>query len=209
MNKYSIYNPIAHPTSTTVYTVSVINGGCINTNTVTIFVNPLPTISVNPKYTLVMAGEVVNLQAQSIDSCIWTPVDWLTCNNCNTNSAVPYQDVTYTITTTNSFGCSAFAKAEIKIDLESTFYIPNTFSPNGDEKNETFKPAYTNIHNFKIDVFDRWGLQLFQSNNPDNGWDGTYKSGKCQEDVYVYKAEYYDNATNTLHTASGTVTLIR
>ena len=205
----NIYNPIANPTSTTVYTVTVTNGGCINTNTVTIFVRPLPSINVNPKYSLVMAGEAVNLQAQAADSCIWSPTDWLSCNSCNTNISVPYQDVTYTITTTNSFGCSASIKAEIKIDIESTFYIPNTFSPNGDEKNEIFKPAYTNIHNFKIDVFDRWGLQLFQSNNPDNGWDGTYKNGKCQEDVYVYKAEYYDDATNTRHTASGTVTLIR
>ncbi|MEO8759686.1 MAG: gliding motility-associated C-terminal domain-containing protein, partial [Bacteroidia bacterium] len=209
LNKDSIYNPIAHPTSTTTYTVWVTNGGCINTNTVTVFVNPLPTISVKPAYSFVMAGEAVNLQAQAIDSCYWSPTDWLNCDACNTNISFPYQDVTYTITTTNSFGCSASTKAIIKIDLESTFYIPNTFSPNGDEKNEIFKPAYTNIHNFKIDVFDRWGLQLFQSTNPDNGWDGTYKNGRCQEDVYVYKAEYYDNETNTRHTASGTVTLIR
>jgi len=209
LNKDSIYNPIAHPTSTTVYTVSVTNGGCINTNTVTVFVNPLPSISVSPANSLILAGEAVQLQAHAVDSCVWSPVDWLSCNNCNTNTSMPYQDITYTVTSTNVFGCSASAKAVIKIDVESTFYIPNTFSPNGDEKNELFKPAYTNIHNFKIDIFDRWGLQLFQSNNPDNGWDGTYKNNKCQEDVYVYKAEYYDNANNNRHALSGTVTLIR
>lgn len=209
LNNNSIYNPVASPQSTTVYTVWVTNGWCVNTNTVQIKVNPLPTISVNPTYTLLMQGEAVTLYAHATDSCLWWPNDWLSCNACNTNTAIANQDITYTVTTTNYLGCSNYAYATIKVDLESTFYLPNSFTPNGDGRNETFKPAYTNIYNYKITIFDRWGLQLYQSSNPDIGWDGTYKNQLCQEDVYVYKAEYQSVSDSRYHTLSGTVTIVR
>jgi gliding motility-associated-like protein len=209
LNNNTIYNPAAGPLNTTTYTVSVTNGGCINTNTVTIFVNPLPQISVKPDYAVVMQGENVAFQVQSSSTCYWYPSTWLNCSTCNTSTSTPYEDITYTITTTNNYGCSASTKVKIKIDFESTFYIPNTFTPNSDGRNETFKPAYTNIHNFKMNVFDRWGLLLFQTDNPDNGWDGMYKGKLCQEDVYVYKLEYRDDMSDSYHSLSGTVNIVR
>ncbi len=210
LNNNTIYNPKAHPTTTIIYTVSVTNGSCMNTNTITVFVNPIPQISVKPKYTVLLEGEVVTLQAQAHDSCNWWPANWLTCSTgCNTTIATAYEDITYTVSTTNSFGCSASTTAKIKLDMESSFYIPNTFSPNGDCINETFKPVWMHIHNYKILIFDRWGLLLFQSDDPDAGWDGMYKSNKCQEDVYVYKATYMDDENNNQHSLAGTVTIVR
>ena len=210
LNKDNIYNPVAHPTTNTTYTLTITNGACINTNTLTVFVNPSPKVTVKPNYSLVLAGESVILHASSSDSCSWYPSTWLSCsNNCNTSISTPDNDVTYTITTTNSEGCSTSTTATIQVQAETTFYIPNTFTPNNDGRNETFKPAYTNIYNYKILIYDRWGLLLFQSNNPDDGWDGTYKGGVCQQDVYVYKAEYKDGVTFNFHSLSGHVNLIR
>jgi gliding motility-associated-like protein len=97
----------------------------------------------------------------------------------------------------------------LQLQIESTFYIPNTFTPNSDGMNEIFKPLATHIHDYKIDVFDRWGLLIFQSTDLDHGWDGTYKGGKCQQDVYVYKVEYVDDPENRTHTKAGQVNLIR
>ena len=210
LNKDNIYNPLAHPTSNTTYTITVINGACINSNTLTVFVNPSPKISVKPKYSLVLAGESVTIHATSVDSCYWYPTTWLSCYaDCNTSVATPENDITYTITAVNNQGCSTSATSTVQIQPESTFYIPNTFTPNGDEKNGIFKPAYFNIYNYKILIYDRWGLLLFQSNNPDEGWDGTYKGGVCQQDVYVYKVEYTDGVTLNAHSLAGHVNLIR
>jgi len=209
LNHDNIYNPIAHPTSTTVYYVTVTNGVCVNTNSVTVFVNPSPQITVKPKYSLVTQGESIFIYATASDSCYWYPADYLSCTNCNTTMSIPDADITYTITTTNSYGCTTATTATVQVQIESTFYIPNTFTPNSDGLNETFKPLTTHIHNFKMDIFDRWGLLIFESDNTEQGWDGTYKGGKCQEDVYVYKIEYVDDPTNHSHTKAGQVNLIR
>ena len=75
--------------------------------------------------------------------------------------------------------------------------------------NEVFKPIYNHVHNIQLLIFDRWGLLIFRSSDTELGWDGTYKNGKCQEDVYVYKLDYIDDPTNRLHSVSGQVTLIR
>jgi gliding motility-associated-like protein len=209
LNKDNIYNPIAHPIINTTYTVSVTNGVCINTNTLTIYVNPSPKVTVKPNYSLVLAGESIILHASSTDSCSWYPTTWLSCVDCNTNIATPDNDITYTITAINNEGCSTSTTATVQIQVESTFYLPNTFTPNNDGRNDTFKPAYTNIYNYKMVIFDRWGLLLFQSTNPDEGWDGIYRNGACQQDVYVYKVEYMDNVTTDFHSLSGHVNLIR
>jgi gliding motility-associated-like protein len=209
LNHDNIYNPIANPIGTTIYMASVTNGVCVNTNTVTVFVKPSPVIAVNPKYSVVTQGESVFIHATANDTCYWYPADYLSCTNCNTVMSTPDADVTYTITTTNSEGCTTATTATVHIQIESTFYIPNTFTPNNDGMNEIFKPLATHIHDYKIDIFDRWGLLIFQSTNLDQGWDGTYKGGKCQQDVYVYKVEYVDDPENRTHTKAGQVNLIR
>ena len=205
----TIYNPIAHPTKTTTYTASIVNGPCINTNTLTIFVNPVPTLSVQPKYSLILQGDAVTLYATSTDSCIWTSLNWLSCSACNTTIATPASDIIYTITATNNYNCSTATTATVQVEIEATIYIPNTFTPNGDGLNDVFKPLCTNISNLSWVVFDRWGLQLFQTNEIDQGWDGTYHGGKCQEDVYVYKLQYTDITTSKIHSLSGHVNIVK
>ncbi|HKC67301.1 MAG TPA: T9SS type B sorting domain-containing protein, partial [Bacteroidia bacterium] len=181
----------------------------VNSNTVTIFVNPAPQLSINPKYSLVTQGESVFIHANSSDSCYWAPADYLSCTACNTTMCLPDADITYTITAINSYGCTTIATATVDIQIEYTFYIPNTFTPNKDETNEIFKPLATHIHNYKMDIFDRWGLLLFETTDLEHGWDGTYKGGRCQEDVYVYKIEFTDDPANKTHTKAGTVNIIR
>jgi gliding motility-associated-like protein len=204
-----IYNPVAHPTTTTTYTASIANGPCISTNTVTIVVHPLPALSVQPKYSLVPEGENVTLHATSTDSCIWSPGDYLSCNNCNTTLSTPASDIIYTITATNNYNCSTVTTATVQVEIEATLYIPNTFTPNDDGLNDVFKAVCNHIHDLKMVIYDRWGLLIFQTNTIDQGWDGTYHGGKCQEDVYVYKLQYTDDPTNKSHNMAGQVTLLR
>jgi gliding motility-associated-like protein len=209
LSNAAIYNPVANPTETATYLLTLINGACITNNTLTVFVNPIPELNVQPKYSLVLQGESVSLHAISTDSCVWISYNWLSCSACNTTISTPESDIIYTVTATNNYGCSTVETATVQVEIEASIYIPNTFTPNGDGLNDIFKPICTNISSLSWVVFDRWGLQLFQTNEIDQGWDGTYKGTKCQEDVYVYKLQYTDMPTNKNHSLSGHVNIIK
>jgi gliding motility-associated-like protein len=92
-------------------------------------------------------------------------------------------------------------------------YLPNTFSPNGDGLNDEFKAVTNseNIKSFQMLIYDRWGTQIFQSNNISFGWNGTFKGKICPQGVYVYKVEYSLSASTTgqSETKIGTVVLVR
>ena len=112
---------------------------------------------------------------------------------------------------TNSFGCRDSIEHIIKINPGYTFYIPNAFTPNGDGTNETFKGTGIGIKNYTIMIFDRWGELIFQSDNMEKGWDGTFKGkggDKVQEGVYVWKVQLRDEA-NKEHDFDGTVSVIK
>jgi gliding motility-associated-like protein len=94
------------------------------------------------------------------------------------------------------------------------FFIPNTFSPNNDGKNDIFYLRGTGLFRVKtLRVFNRWGEVVFEKrevpvNNPGSGWDGTYKGKPAQADVYIYQLEILC-ANGELLKYSGNIALIR
>ena len=78
---------------------------------------------------------------------------------------------------------------------DAKIFVPNAFTPNKDGKNEVFIPRAILIFNqtgnpildYKFEIFNRWGEQVFESNDLNLGWDGTYKGEPCQDGHYVYK----------------------
>ncbi|MFM9026886.1 MAG: PKD domain-containing protein [Bacteroidota bacterium] len=117
---------------------------------------------------------------------------------------------TYTIEliVTSSNGCVDTITKVIIVDNETTVYIPSAFSPNGDEKNELFSIQGIGFSDFKMDIFDRWGLLIYSTDRAENGWDGKYKNRECQADVYVYRIRFRD-IHETPFDYSGKVTLVR
>lgn len=73
---------------------------------------------------------------------------------------------------------------------EHTIYIPNTFTPNQDYNNETFGAYGTNIDEFNMEIYNRWGELLFVSNTLEDRWNGYFKGKLVNEDVYIYKIQY-------------------
>jgi gliding motility-associated-like protein len=87
--------------------------------------------------------------------------------------------------------------------------FPTAFSPNIDGVNETFRPIGSNIESYRINIYNRWGEQVYSSNDHVVGWDGTYKNRKAPVDVYAYSVQYkFLNIDDTKHYSS-TFTLIR
>jgi gliding motility-associated-like protein len=77
--------------------------------------------------------------------------------------------------------------------LDGTLYVPNAFSPNGDGINDSFAIQGLEIVKFKLQIFDRWGLQFFYSDNIMSYWDGTLNGELVPIDTYVWKIEYEDS----------------
>ena len=94
------------------------------------------------------------------------------------------------------------------------YFIPKAFTPNNDGLNDVFRVIglYKNIR-FKMYIYDKWGQMVFQSDEIDKGWDGTYNGQKCPAGVYVWLAYVdflgQDIITNGKVKLDGTVTLVR
>ncbi len=66
-------------------------------------------------------------------------------------------------------------------------FFPNAFSPNGDNKNDRlFIRGTTGFDQIELIIYNRWGQKVFETNNPTNGWDGTFKGEPVKSDVYGY-----------------------
>ena len=100
----------------------------------------------------------------------------------------------------------------ITIDDEQIFYIPNTFTPNNDERNNTFQPIFTSgfdAQNYHFLIYNRWGELMFESNNSQIGWDGTYGNKLLMNDTYTWKLQFKEKMTEKEHYLTGHVNLIK
>lgn len=109
-------------------------------------------------------------------------------------------------------GCSDTAKVIVDITPDFALYIPNTFTPDGNGLNDIFQPLGVGIdeENYRLDIYDRWGENIFTSNSFRKGWDGTVKGGSkiAEQGVYTYKMMVKDTQGNK-HPYVGHVTVLK
>ena len=98
---------------------------------------------------------------------------------------------TVKLVTTNNGGCIDSIVKTVEVKPEFTFYVPNTFSPNGDHVNDVFSGKGIEITEYTMQIFDRWGELIYETAELEKGWDGTAKGGSeiSPEGVYVYKVK--------------------
>jgi gliding motility-associated-like protein len=111
---------------------------------------------------------------------------------------------------TNIYGCRDTVIEPVVIHPAVTFYAPNAFTPNYDGTNDGFKGTGIGIDNstYNMWIFDRWGNELFHSEDLEKTWDGKFKGVLCQEDTYVWKVTFYDIEKKE-HAYKGVVNIIR
>lgn len=125
-----------------------------------------------------------------------------------------YGPGTYTIwlIATNSSGCVDSVAHVVEVKEPLSFFVPNAFTPNNNGINDVFLPIGLGIDpdNFTMYIFDRWGEEIYMTNDINKGWDGK-KTGSdelCQMSVYVWLIDYSDIYGNH-HKLTGKVTLIQ
>jgi len=113
------------------------------------------------------------------------------------------------IVTNENSGCSSVdSTLEVTI-TESEIDFPNTFTPNGDEVNDEFRPSYKSIKSYTISIYNRWGRKVYESRDITKGWDGKNGNSDCAEGVYMYVAEAEGFDKGVKFTRKGSVTLVR
>ncbi|MFT6715613.1 MAG: gliding motility-associated-like protein/uncharacterized repeat protein (TIGR01451 family) [Saprospiraceae bacterium] len=108
--------------------------------------------------------------------------------------------------------CSTHVEIEVEEFCPANLFVPNAFTPDGGGLNDVWMPKGYNLLDYEMRIFNRWGQLLFTSNDLHVGWNGTFKGGEVQQDVYVYKIYYSHELESGLMEEEylvGTVTLVR
>lgn len=127
-------------------------------------------------------------------------------DNTNSNQLInnhTYSEIgtyNYQLIVTNNFGCTDTINGSIIIEPYNAIFIPNSFTPNNDGLNDIFKPIVPYYKTATLQIFNRWGDLILNTNNIEQGWDGKIKGANAPNDVYVYKIEiiYLDDTTKNL-----------
>ncbi|PHR49094.1 MAG: hypothetical protein COA32_03330 [Fluviicola sp.] len=114
---------------------------------------------------------------------------------------------------TSIHNCKDTARAIIQVESEVIMYAPNTFTPDGDEHNPTWRVYIEGIdlQMFDLEIYNRWGELIWESHNPEVGWDGTYggQGGeKVKEGTYVWKVRTRDYINDKKYEWQGHVNII-
>jgi gliding motility-associated-like protein len=118
---------------------------------------------------------------------------------------------TVTLIATTSMGCMDSTSMTIGYEETASFYIPNTFTPDGDKFNQTFKPIFSSgidYQNYTMLIYNRWGELVYSTNNIDAKWDGKYKGELQEQDAFAYllNVTFTDNST---YSKQGSITLMK
>jgi gliding motility-associated-like protein len=101
----------------------------------------------------------------------------------------------YTLIVANVLGCTSFDTVLVFLDCldDDELNIPNVFTPNGDDKNQLFKFSVKDLKEIRVEIYNRWGVNVYSWNSLQDGWDGKTRNGmESPEGTYYYLV----NATN-------------
>ncbi len=211
----TLENPVVFPTSTTIYTVTgTDSNACASTATVVVNISPQPTPKIvaypNPVSVFDPVVRIYDEYGGS-NNYSWFLGDGSTSTQSNFYHTYSDQDTgryLVSVIASNAFGCSGIDSLWVIVRPDATFYIPNSFTPNNDGLNDVFKISGMGVQEFEMNVYDRWGKNIFSSKGVNEGWDGKINNVMAPQGTYSYIIIYKDN-TGIRHSKSGVITIIR
>ncbi|HVT86965.1 MAG TPA: gliding motility-associated C-terminal domain-containing protein [Chitinophagaceae bacterium] len=183
---------------------------CIDTpravsNNIVINIDPSQApVNFLPPDTAKCSFGTINIEAtQVFNSYLWS-------NNDTTASIAIKDPGVYWLQVRNNNDCIGRDTIVVKLnDCLYGFYIPNAFTPNGDGKNDLFRPQiFGDLTQYKFTIYNRWGQIVFETTELNKGWDGTINGQMQNSGVYVWECTYELDGVNK-NLKKGTVMLIR
>lgn len=182
------------PTTASTYFVIVTDTtGCKDTsNVVSVGVQNIPIISAAPD-TAIILGDSVQIRLtsdQAVTGFVWSPDYNLSCADCPEPVAFPRETTTYTLTAMDTSGCFELTTTvTIEVIDDITIAVPDAFTPNGDGQNDVIYVRGWGIEELLIwRIYNRWGEVVYESNDINQGWDGTYRNTEQNSETYTWYA---------------------
>ena len=201
-------------------TVTTANG-CTASETYTDYVSlqPGPIASFEPtNLTVTTLDSEIQFNNTSInaDSYWWDFGDGNTSTLVNPNHEFPNNEpgnYEVMLVAISALGCSDTTVSIVTVEEELIFYVPNSFTPDADEYNQIFKPVFTSgydPYNYTLYIYNRWGELIFESHDPNIGWDGTYAGEYIVQDgTYVWKIEFKTTISDERKVVVGHVNVLK
>lgn len=206
LDNHQVFNPVATPPVTTTFNVIVFDEfGCYALESVVVPVHPAP-------YLIVSEDQVVNyydyteLESLSNGEVTWESDLTLSCLECPSPQVHGTETAMVYAWSIDENGCSA--NDSLLVQVTGSIYVPNAFTPNADGVNEIFRAKGTEIKEFHLQIFNRWGELIFESFDIDEGWNGAVNRHYVQPEVYVWKIRAKEH-TGHAFDLQGHVTVIR
>ena len=180
----------------------------------TVIVNPAASGTVlfdtgnsTTNYLTIENEDNIVLNFTAIPEQYWEFIGWQSTSGTPINPNLTANQVSAMFTGTDTI-IANFSKEPF------LYYIPNTFSPNDDNLNEVFKPVLNGYDPsyYHFAVYDRWGILVFETNDPENGWNGTYNGNGghyVANEAYVWKLQARPIGSRERLELMGTMTLFR
>ena len=212
-----ISDPNAGPTAIiraqTGATISVVvtnQAGCSATFNTRVDVLNLPAIlTINAAKNPIKQGETTTLSVQGCSDCTvqWSPSTGLGSSTGTSVSASPAKTTTY-IATVSKSGCIDTLSITLVVEECIEPFVPNAFTPNGDNINDILYARVKDYKEMRMIIYNRWGQEVFDTRDPEVGWDGTYRGRQLPPDVYGFYV-YVLCLDGTEYKKSGNISLFR
>jgi|GEM_PF-2828882 len=191
LNADSIANPKHFVSGPKTYYVSAIsNDGCRAKDSIMINVYPSPIVdaySFANQNIVRCKGAEISLNVTGASRHSWSPAEYCSNPNGATTLVYPPINTLFTVTGTNDNGCSATDTITVIYDGSEKVFVPNTFSPNNDQVNDRIGVIdECNIQFLSMDIFNRWGQNVFSGYNLSDKWDGNFNNKPCEIGTYFY-----------------------
>jgi gliding motility-associated-like protein len=195
--------------------------GCTSSVTyadyVTVVATPIAAFTATPT-TVPLQDTEVEFENESMyaDSYYWNFGDDVSSPDINPSHVYPLignMEYTVELIASNYLNCTDTAYLQIIVEDEILFYVPNIFTPDNDDINNTFFPVFTSgydIYDYHLTILNRWGEVLFESYDATVGWTGTYgDQGLVEDAVYIWQIEFGETMSDKRHTHRGHVTVLK
>lgn len=203
------------------YSLTVVDSlGCQAIEEITV-IGSTPTAEISTSTTFTNINDPIELQSTStaglfpISSWYWNFGDG---NVSNLENPIHTYEQTgiynLTLVVMDELGCLDTTIYVIEFEPDFIFYIPNTFTPDGDGLNQNFSPIFSSDidpYNYQMLIFNRWGEVIFETLDPSIGWDGSFSldGNPCQSGTYTYMVSIKVPSRNEQKMISGHVNLLR
>ena len=188
------------------YWVKIMNRTCSVVDTVNVKFLQNANTSFNSEVSFCLNDEnkLLSIKASPGSKVLWN-------TGSTASSIIPTKEGTYWVRTESKECGMQIDSVRVKLKAcECEMLIPNSFTPNEDNRNDYFFPVFQCEYSYyNLIISDRWGNTVFSTNSLNGKWDGRFKGNLCPEDIYVYRIESTEKGSDKKAVRNGHISLFR